>query len=113
MNATKIRVSREFDKEDGFAWITAGREIENYITPEQTLDVLKTLDPHADRLVSRDQYEHRSHYQRHSSNERRTADKIKLARGITATPANLDVLDLREQVERAAEFIRACNSLPT
>ena len=90
----------------------ADPELSN-ITPEQTLDVLKTLDPHADRLVSRDQYEHRSHYQRHSSNERRTADKLTLAPGITATPANLDVLDLREQVERAAEFIRACNSLPT
>lgn len=113
MNATKIRVSREFDKGDGFAWITAGREIENYITPEQTLDVLKTIDPHADRLVSHDQYEHRWHYQRHGSNERRTADKIKLARGITNVPANLDVLDLREQVEKAVEFIRACNSLPT
>ncbi len=112
MNATKIRVSREFDKGDGFAWITAGREIENYITPEQTLDVLKTIDPHADRLVSHDQYEHRWHYQRHGSNERRTADKIKLARGITDVPANLDVLDLREQVEKAVEFILACNNLP-
>lgn len=112
MNATKIRVSREFDQGDGFAWITAGREIENYITPEQTLDVLKAIDPHADRLVSHGQYEHYWHYQRHGSNERRTADKLKLARGTTATPANLDVLDLRAQVERAAEFIRVCNNLP-
>ena len=70
-----------------------------------------TIDPHAERLISHDQYEPRWHYLRHDSTELRTIDKIKLARCVTNTPANLDILDLREQARKAAEFIRACNKL--
>ena len=35
LNATKRRVRDEFNEGPGFAWITKGREIENYILDEQ------------------------------------------------------------------------------
>jgi predicted ATP-dependent endonuclease of OLD family len=34
MNATKRRIRDEFDEGPGFAWITTGREVENYIPTE-------------------------------------------------------------------------------
>jgi len=43
INATKRRVSAELESAGGFAWITQGREIENYL-PVSTLQILGNVD---------------------------------------------------------------------
>lgn len=43
INATKSRLVEEFDSGPGFAWVTAGREIENYLPPEYVRAALKAV----------------------------------------------------------------------
>jgi hypothetical protein len=37
-------------------------------------------------------------------------DKVKIAQEVVKQPANLDILDLREKVERIVNFIKESNS---
>jgi predicted ATPase len=41
LNSTKIRIKRECEKAGLFAWVTRGREIENYIDPQLRRQLLK------------------------------------------------------------------------
>ena len=45
LNSTKQRVLDEIEKSHGFGWVTAGREIENYITGTTMLSALKVVHP--------------------------------------------------------------------
>ena len=45
INRTKRRVRDEFDKGSGFAWITKGHEIENYVDPQILLESIKIVHP--------------------------------------------------------------------
>lgn len=63
VESTKGRLRTEFES-DGVAWITKGREIENYVPPETMLEAIRILDPKASKLISDDDYEHRWRYRR-------------------------------------------------
>ncbi len=112
INATKRRVRDEFDKGPGFAWVTQGREIENYIPPGLILDAIKSICPDADRLVAGDEYVHPCRFFRESNPDEQCADKMKLAKAVTSSPADLQVLDLATQIKKAVRFIRDCNDMP-
>ncbi len=110
---TPLRVRREFDEGAGagFAWVTAGREIENYIAPGLTTTALRKLYPDADRLVSEDRYEPRYQFVRQGAQKEEAADKMKLAREATSHPADFTVLDLEDRVKQVVRFIHRCNDL--
>jgi len=114
MNATKLRVRDELDKGPGFAWITAGREIENYVPPELMEVAVKNVHSNVARLVSVGRYDQRYFFIKDRGGVKdKGIDKVKIARQVAATAADLDVLDLRERLREAARFIRRCNDLTT
>jgi hypothetical protein len=110
VNQTKRRIRDEFNQGPGFAWITKGREIENYVDPEIMQNAIKNIYPKADRLVSKDAYNHAWHF-RQGRKTVDSADKIKIAREVAKTSANLDVLDLKKMMIKLVRFIHEANDL--
>lgn len=107
INATKQRVAKEFT--DEFSWITAGREIENYIDEQSLYESLSDLYvDHFHALNNYGPYNHAFLYEDPSGKEK-SADKVKLAYAVTSRPINIDYLDLRQKVESLVQFIRDSN----
>lgn len=100
INSTKQRVFEEFATINAFSWVTAGREIENYIDKEMLAGALANL--------GNSTFEARS-YRRYQKVIPEGVDKIKLAKEITRQDANLNVLDLKEQIDKLVLYIRAAN----
>lgn len=107
LNATKQRVTEEFT--NNFSWVTAGREIENYINEQTLKESLSGLYEKTFAAISS--------YGTHDSvflfndvnGKEQRADKVKLAYAVTARLINFDQLDLRQQVEALVQFIRNSN----
>jgi len=108
MNPTKLRVQDEFDKGLGFAWITKGREIENYVSKVILERAIKKVSPKAWPLIKTGQYENCLQYGR-SKAKKATVDKVKVAREVAKLPADLKVLDLKSQIRKLVTFVRDCN----
>jgi hypothetical protein len=106
INETKRRVRDEFNEGPGFAWITKGREIENYIKPETLLNAVKSVHPTADKLVKIGQYDNCLPFRNKNGKINKKVDKVKVAHEIVKLPANLDVLDLRMRLYPSHLFIR-------
>jgi hypothetical protein len=106
LNATKRRVIEEIEKTHGLGWVTEGREIENYVQTSTLKSVLATVHPSTSFKQSKTQWD--CSYESENSKSF-SADKIAIARAAVAT-INLDVLDLRTQVNRLVEFIKLANS---
>lgn len=112
LNSTKKRIQKETDEEN--CWITAGREIENYLSentmkqflskkiesPKFTIDLNKKLGESI--LVDNP-----------NINLKYDVDKVKYAREIKdyITEADLGVLDLRERLNHLISQIRKWNNL--
>jgi hypothetical protein len=109
INSTKNRVASEFNEGPGFAWITQGREIENYVAPDLMDQAVKTVYSKATKLASTNPYHHIWHYKTDSGEVRSDGDKVKLAREVSRGVPNLTVLDLKTQVEKLIEFVRRSN----
>lgn len=107
MNATKLRVRSEFDNGPGFAWITDGREIENYVPPSLVLKAIQTFRADAIKLTSVGRYD--QIYRFKGRNGVESADKVKLAHAIASHPADLSDAGLRKQVKSLATFIASAN----
>ncbi len=111
INATKSRVAEEFDKGPGFAWITKGKEIENYIPTDVLESAVKAAHPSAEKLVSHDIYKHAYHFKNNEGRKVTEVDKVRIAHQVAENAANLDVHDLREQINKLTSFIRTSNGL--
>lgn len=109
INNTKDRIVTEFDQGPGFAWVTEGREIENYVTADLMEQSLKDVHPKASKLASNDSYDHIWHYKTASGELKDDADKVKIARKVSQAEPNLAVLDLKYQIEKLVQFIRESN----
>ncbi|MGB4068845.1 MAG: AAA family ATPase [Nitrospira sp.] len=109
INATKSRIESEFNQGPGFAWITQGREIENYVAPDLMEKAVKIIQSKATALASTDPYHHIWHYAVSTGEIKDDADKVKLAREVAHMDPKLMVLDLKPQIEKLVEFIQRCN----
>jgi AAA ATPase domain len=109
INSTKERMVKEFNQGPGFAWVTQGREIENYVAPDIMDQAIKAIYSKAHNLVSSGTHEHIWHYKTDSGEVRDNADKVKIAREVSRAEPNLTVLDLKSQIEKLVEFIRKSN----
>jgi hypothetical protein len=108
LSETKRRIQREFSTgRRGFAWVTKGREIENYIVPEVLIDVLRSINPKYASNAGAGRYDRAIPQQ---SDYRYV--KVRVARKVAQQPADLSILDLRLQVRRLVEFIDAANQDP-
>jgi predicted ATPase len=116
VNDTKKRIITEFEAGGSKAWLTKGREIENYLQFESVQSALKILYPTKYHSApDPGLYSHALHYWPRASGGRRgskvetTADKVRIAKTLTALPMDLNVLDLRSHVNDLVERIRLAN----
>lgn len=112
LNDTKARIKEEFEKGDGFAWVTEGREIENYVDPAILEGAVKLVYKDAVRLRSVGQYDQCLAFIRTDGTCEQRPDKVKISHEVSNSSANLDVLNLRTMVAGLVEFVRRCNDFP-
>lgn len=111
------RLEEEFVDGQGVAWITEGREIENYVQPELLHKALKTIHPQIYKEKHEiGKYDHSFYFKRKNARKPenkiyKNADKVGAARFVSEAPANFDVLDLRKRIEELSEMIRQANLL--
>lgn len=113
INETKSRVVSEFAEGAGVAWVTKGREIENYIEHIALQEAIKAVhSENYGRSGHGGTYDHALYYVRKESQNAivKTADKVKVAKLVCKAPVNLDVLDLRERIEEIVALIRKANA---
>ncbi|WP_082604172.1 AAA family ATPase [Acidovorax sp. Root217] len=105
---TTKRLEEGFSVSQGLAWITEGREIENYLPPEQIQSAISSLHK---------KYTHLGGYGKYSNclkiriNEREfQASKVEVAKYIIRNfEPDFSILDLRKRVERLAGYIAESN----
>ena len=100
INDTKTRILDEFKNIECFAWLTAGREIENYISESLFRSTLNAISDGASKG---------RHYGPYDKLLPKDFDKLSFARKIAEQNADLDVLDLREKATALVDYIRAAN----
>jgi hypothetical protein len=112
LNPTKIRIKEEFNRGPGFAWVTQGREIENYVEPKILLSAVQQIAKGASHLVSTGQYDHAFHYMtRGSAQPVESIDKVKVARAVAKQTADLSMLDLKQRIMQVVRFIKTANDM--
>ncbi|WP_206240440.1 ATP-dependent nuclease [Novosphingobium terrae] len=116
INRTKQRLLKELAV-TGFAWLTKGREIENYVPHDLLQDAVRRSVTNYLRPAEGGIYDHALHYVRKGKRPRdpeervKDVDKVRIARAVCEQEADLCPLDLEQQVRKLAKFIRAANSL--
>jgi AAA ATPase domain len=100
LNETKKRVCTEFDEGAGFAWVTEGREVENYVATRILAEAVDDVKKGAGTQVASGQFKQVLPDK---------VDKVNVARAVASRDADLDVLDLGRQVQRLVDFIRGVN----
>jgi hypothetical protein len=108
INDTKKRIETEFSGDKGgFAWVTAGKEIENYVPPELLTECVEAVRPGLGRRVGRGKYKTALPFV--DQGNRRCVDKIKVANEVAQRPPDLSRFDLAERIEQLVSFIRRAN----
>jgi hypothetical protein len=107
LNGTKMRLIEEFDQGPGHAWVTAGREIENYLQPDHVHQAILAVAPNA-RPASRGM-----RYARMLATEggsgRRDISKVEIAQSLAMREklrSQGGRYDLADRVPRIVSFIR-------
>ena len=109
INTTKKRLRDEFDSGPGFAWITEGREIENYLLPEYLKKAIKVTKPSAKINSNFGKFENTLSVTTRGGKKAQVS-KVDVARYITEQmTVNLSVLDLKRQTKRIISFIEESN----
>ncbi|MFC1550974.1 AAA family ATPase [Candidatus Latescibacterota bacterium] len=108
INSTKVRIRKEFNKGEGFAWITKGREIENYINPIIIIDVVNNISP---EIVAKLKFGIYKNCLKYTKNRKTyTVNKVKVANEVTTNyEANFEILDLERQMKKLINFISDSN----
>jgi predicted ATPase len=122
LRSTKIRLREEFNKHGGIAWITKGREVENYIDFHVLQAAVKSVYGSLYAApVSGGTYDHALYFKRTAAKKSRSGtispslieenvDKVKVAHAAVASgDINLDILDLRKRVTDVVAMINAAN----
>jgi AAA15 family ATPase/GTPase len=110
IDENKKRLVKDFQNQPGYCWITAGREIENYIS----LPVLEHAVNFGLAKIWRPankqgQYDYCTDWY-NSNNTKTKIKKVKVAKQVVQSNlATLDILDLRERIAELVAFIRGSN----
>lgn len=96
INASKRKIKAEFEANNAFVWVTAGREIENYIDASVVQEYCKSKVKWAKFSKIGKVY--------------KGVDKIDFAKHVATRPIEYP-LDLKERIEGLVNFIETTNSL--
>lgn len=108
INDTKKRVRKELDDGPGFAWVTEGREIENYVPVKILRQAVEEVSPGRGRGVLGGKFVHPLPRAGARKNDLRV-DKIKVAHKVASVRADLSILDLKKMMRRLVSFIHNAN----
>lgn len=112
INKTKQRVVEEFESNSEIAWVTAGKEIENYIDSDLLAQCIKATYPNMVPMQRTNRYSNALRFNNSGDIDElaKNPDKVKIAREVCKHPANLQVMDLGQQIQRIVEMIQQANS---
>jgi hypothetical protein len=109
LNQTKQRLVEEFDNGPGYAWVTDGREIENYIKPEIVKAAISASFPSASSDSGFGRYDKPLSVSTQSSKVTQ-APKVAVAEHVIANSALGDTrFELIERLDRLVQFIYESN----
>lgn len=109
LGGTKKRLIGELSQGSCFAWVTKGRELENYVPPELLRQSVAATHPHERAVLPADLFDDSWSYRGGSRDK--PVDKMLVARKVTEQPAEFGVLDLHEKLAGLVRFIRQANGL--
>ncbi|HEY1683669.1 MAG TPA: ATP-binding protein [Tepidisphaeraceae bacterium] len=111
INPTKKRIVDEFnaDPGGGFAWVTQGREIENYVPCKLLSESVEAIHSGCGARTESGQFKHVLPFIGAGKHNR--ADKIKVAHEVASREADLTRFDLRSRIEAVVDFARRANHL--
>lgn len=110
LNSTKQRLKNEFDSGPGFAWVSKGREVENYLDYDKVEESVLAVHPSASGVLAKGEWENLLKYKKTRGIDEKTASKVKVARYyVSNNNADLNVLDLSERIDQLCEFISVAN----
>jgi predicted ATPase len=109
INATKQRLINEFDTKSGHSWVTAGREIENYISVDLIKQALLQVSPSKTPTSNFGKFSNVLGLKASTSNKV-YASKVKIAHYIANNSVpDYEMHDLREQLDKLVKFIEDSN----
>ncbi|HLO98352.1 MAG TPA: ATP-binding protein, partial [Fimbriimonas sp.] len=109
INATKKRLQAEFDSGPGYAWVTEGREIENYLNPENIKVAIRDSHPSATSTSAFGQFDNTLKITT-KSQKASQASKVDVAKYVTNNfTVDFGRLDLKKQIQSLVSFIKASN----
>lgn len=109
INDTKKRLRDEFDTGPGYAWITEGREIENYLNTESLRNAISKVHPEAKAKSAFGQYENTLLIKIKTGKDSQ-ASKVNVAKYIVENNvADFNQLDLKKQIQKLVDFIKESN----
>ncbi len=110
INSTKKRLRDEFNRGAGFAWITKGREVENYLDNDRLEESILAVHQSAKQIVKKGQWENLLKYYKKDGKTEKTANKVKVARHYVGNnKPDLSRLDLNARLEELCVFITSIN----
>ncbi len=112
LNDTKQRIRKELEGGDSIAWITKGREIENYVEHSVLQAAVAVVHPKLyGEPSSGGQYDHALYFEKAGTPKEvyEKADKVRVAREVCKQAANLEVLDLKTQIKALVKMIEKAN----
>jgi hypothetical protein len=109
INSTKNRLVEEFDQGPGFAWVTEGREIENYIPSETIASSIQAIRPGATPIAGGQFSKMLRIRGEGKEGAKSPLDKIAIARHVCQSAVDWTHLDLDRRVTLLVEFIEASN----
>ncbi|WP_082564827.1 AAA family ATPase [Acidovorax sp. Root568] len=108
INSTKSRLKKEFDSGVGCAWITQGREVENYIPSNHIISALASVHPNSKHVGGVGKFDNVLTIQ--SKKLTSQASKVKIAKYITENyQPDLSVHDLKKRLDELIRFISNSN----
>lgn len=109
INATKKRLREEFDSGPGYAWITDGREIENYLKVECIQEAITKIHPTAKCLSNFGHYENVLSIKPKTGKDKQ-ASKVGVAKYVVENyAADFNQLGLKKHIQRLVDFIHESN----
>jgi len=114
-NQTKQRIVEQFESGKSMAWVTAGREIENYHDPDLIEEALKATYQDFVSMPYKTKYgDNMALYRTKERDDGKPhqASKVAIARYVCSKAAALDRDDLRAKLAALIGLIRQANDLP-
>ncbi len=108
INTTKSRLRTEFERDAGVAWITAGREVENYVPATQIAQALADVAPRCKPLAKYGRYDNTLRLQ--TSKGETQANKVKVAKYVVENfVPDFSCLDLDKKITELVRFVAESN----